>query len=516
MRVRQREPDFFDHWIHPRSSSFIHLRSGWGERIVVKEVRMITVIIPALNESATIASVVELARRDPRVTDVIVVDDGSIDGTPELAAAAGARIITSTMLGKGVSMEDGMRAARNEILVYLDGDLTSLCRDLVDRLTAPLFAETADFVKASFSRTAGRVTILTAKPLLRTFFPELAHFEQPLGGIIAARRGLLRRLRFESDYGVDVGLLIDAAAAGVRIAEVDVGHIRHDSHPLEVLGDMATQVVRALLERAARYGRLTPRQIDEVYEIERHAEAELAVAARKVDKVAQLALFAMDHVLVCGDSWLELAPRGRCSSDLRRLVGDEALPVEDRMRRIASWFAGVSRKSLEDTARRLPLAPDACRVVVALRKAGFRVGVVTHGFHVVSELVRRRVFADFSLAHRIRFKAGRATGQVVLSPAMLVAGGCPRHTCCKANAIEYLLARTGIERDRVLAVGTDADDLCMLKAAGRSVAFRAHSKAAQGAAHHAVEGSLSDILTLVSAGPFSATQIPEEATPAGR
>src|SRR5687767_408525 len=156
----------------------------------------VSVIVPALNESETIAAVVEFARRSPVVDEIIVVDDGSIDGTPELARAAGAHVITSTMLGKGVSMEDGMRAARNDVLLYLDGDLQGLAPDLIERMTQPITDNLADFVKARFTRAAGRVTVLTARPLLRTYFPELGHFEQPLSGIMAARRSLLQTMRF--------------------------------------------------------------------------------------------------------------------------------------------------------------------------------------------------------------------------------------------------------------------------------------------------------------------------------
>ena len=161
-------------------------------------------------------------------------------------------------LARGGSLEDGLFAARNEFILYLDGDLAGLRKDLVERMVAPLVRDEADFVKASFSRRAGRVTVLTARPLLRTYFPELVHFEQPLGGIVAARRDLLRRLKFENDYGVDIGLLIDASQAGARLTEVDIGHIEHDSHDLDYLGEMATQVARTILDRAAACGRLRP------------------------------------------------------------------------------------------------------------------------------------------------------------------------------------------------------------------------------------------------------------------
>jgi hypothetical protein len=80
-------------------------------------------------------------------------------------------------------------------------------------------------VKARFGRGGGRVTELTARPMLQVFFPELARFSQPLGGLVAARASLLKALGFEEGYGVDVGLLIDAHRAGARLVEVDIGSL---------------------------------------------------------------------------------------------------------------------------------------------------------------------------------------------------------------------------------------------------------------------------------------------------
>ncbi len=139
-----------------------------------------------------------------------MVDDSSIDDTAALARAAGAEVITSTMLGKGTSMRDGVYAARLDLLVYLDGDLAGLRSGIVTDLCRPLAYGEADFVKARFGRRGGRVIELTASPMLQVFFPELARFAQPLGGIVAARVPLLKALGFEEGYGVDVGLLIDA------------------------------------------------------------------------------------------------------------------------------------------------------------------------------------------------------------------------------------------------------------------------------------------------------------------
>ena len=81
---------------------------------------MITVIIPALNEEATVGSVVRLAKNSPNVSEVIVVDDKSMDNTIEEARREGASVITSTKLGKGTSMKDGVLVALMGKLILLN------------------------------------------------------------------------------------------------------------------------------------------------------------------------------------------------------------------------------------------------------------------------------------------------------------------------------------------------------------------------------------------------------------
>ena len=216
---------------------------------------MISVIIPAINEEKTIGSVVTIAKANPRVTEVIVVDDKSFDNTVSEAKLAGATVITSTKIGKGASMRDGLLVSSQEIVVYLDADLGKLNADAINILTEPLVNEQADFVKARFSREAGRVTELVARPLLSLLFPDLSQFAQPLGGIIAGRRTFLQKVSFEDDYGVDIALLIDMHLLGARIIEVEIGEIVHNMKPWHQLTRMSKEVSRAILARAMKLSR---------------------------------------------------------------------------------------------------------------------------------------------------------------------------------------------------------------------------------------------------------------------
>jgi phosphoserine phosphatase len=430
------------------------------------------------------------------VGEVIVVDDGSIDDTPELAESAGARVFTSTFLGKGGSMEEGLAAARHDTVLYLDGDLAGLGDDLVERLTGPVLRGECDFVKARFSRRAGRVTVLTARPLLRTYFPELTHFEQPLGGIIAARKDLLHQLRFESDYGVDIGLLIDAAARGARLAEVDIGQIEHDSHDLDYLGEMATQVARTILERAAEWGRLRFSFVQRVRERERWQRAHPENVLSRVGTVDRLAVFDMDGTLLAGRFIVELARRTRREVPLSRYLDRLDLTPENRTRRIARVFRGVPRDLMVQIARELPLNPGAVEAVVGLRKLGYRVGIITDSYHTAAEVVRRRVFADFVLANVIEFRRGKATGVVTLAPTFR-SGQTGRRAYDKLNALRFLVKRWGLSARQVVAVGDSDNDIGLLRGAGISVAFQPKNEPVRRAAKHIATARLDELLKWV-------------------
>lgn len=227
-----------------------------------KKYQKVSVIIPAYNEEDTVAKVVEVVRNVSFVDEIIVVNDGSSDKTEEEAIKAGAIVINhETNKGKGEALYTGYKQAECDVIAFIDADIYNLTSKKVESMIMPILLGDAEITKTKFSRVSGRVTELTAKPLLNFFFPEIS-FEQPLSGQFAARKNTLRKINFEKDYGVDVGIVIDADVLGISIMEIDIGEIEHDMSPLSDLNLMANEVVRTIISRANKYGRVL--MIDEI------------------------------------------------------------------------------------------------------------------------------------------------------------------------------------------------------------------------------------------------------------
>jgi glucosyl-3-phosphoglycerate synthase len=239
----------------------------------------VSVCVPARNEAANIVATVEhlvRLRQAGIVHQVLVLDDSS-DGTAELAAAAGAEVHDQSSLraefgpvdGKGDALWRSLQLCTGDVVCYLDADSADFGERFPRGLIGAVASGRADFAKGSYRRPfrsggvtqptgGGRVTELTARPLLELFYPELAQFGQPLAGEMAARRELLERLPFACGYSVDIALLIDAwHEVGLdRMAEVDLDVRQNRHRPLHELGPMATQVAAGILSRVAREGRL--------------------------------------------------------------------------------------------------------------------------------------------------------------------------------------------------------------------------------------------------------------------
>src|SRR3954451_23047432 len=239
----------------------------------------ISVVLPARNEEATVGHLVSALhehwmRRLPLVDELLVVDSDSTDATAEVARAAGAEVVATAEVlpthgsrpGKGEALWKSLAATTGDLVVFLDADLIGDVAHYVPGLLGPLLTDPqVVYVKGCYTRPleidghfqttgGGRVTELTARPLLNALWPELAGFVQPLGGEYAGRRSALEQVPFVSSYGVEVGLLIDLLqVCGLHgLAQVDLGTRTHSHQTDEALGKMAGQIVSTVLARAER------------------------------------------------------------------------------------------------------------------------------------------------------------------------------------------------------------------------------------------------------------------------
>ncbi|MFF4330264.1 glucosyl-3-phosphoglycerate synthase [Streptomyces sp. NPDC001591] len=241
----------------------------------------VSVVLPALDEEATVGQIVEVIRRDlieglpvPLVDELVVIDSGSSDRTAEIAAKAGARVVhrdeilprVPAVRGKGEVLWRSLLATTGEIVCFVDADLRDFTSAFVSGIVGPLLTDPqVQFVKAMYDRPlgdapgqGGRVTELVARPLLNLHWPQLAGFVQPLGGEYAVRRSLLEHLPFPVGYGVELGLLVDALhTVGLdALAQVDVGVRLHRHQDGQALGRMAASIYRTAQLRLSR-GHLT-------------------------------------------------------------------------------------------------------------------------------------------------------------------------------------------------------------------------------------------------------------------
>ncbi|MBH5333523.1 glucosyl-3-phosphoglycerate synthase [Streptomyces pactum] len=241
----------------------------------------VTVILPARQVAETIGTVLtELSalRRPveadavPLVDQVVVVASDGDDGTADIARGFDAEVYLESdlmpgygpNLGKGDALWRGLSVAEGDLVAFADTDSRDFRPELVAGILGPMLTDPGiRFTKGAFRRpfarhdvvdedAGGRVTEIAAKPLLNVFFPELAGFAQPLAGEFAGHRSLLRSLPFVTGYGVDVGLLIDAAARGgvASLAEVDLGGRINRHQSLTALSRMGYAVARTILDRA--------------------------------------------------------------------------------------------------------------------------------------------------------------------------------------------------------------------------------------------------------------------------
>jgi nucleotide-binding universal stress UspA family protein len=246
--------------------------------VVLKEQQELTVslVLPTLNEEATIGEIVARARRVlvdgvPLVDELLVIDSASTDRTREIAEAEGARVVQhpdvlpryGSYHGKGEALWKSLFETSGDLVAWCDTDVRNWHPRMAYGTLGPLLSEPRiQYVKGYYQRPiveggvlkeggGGRVTELVARPLINLFFPDLSGFIQPLAGEYAGRRSLLEAIPFFTGYAVEIGHLIDIAErAGLDgLGQVDLERRVHRNQELEGLSRMSFVILQAVMKR---------------------------------------------------------------------------------------------------------------------------------------------------------------------------------------------------------------------------------------------------------------------------
>lgn len=170
----------------------------------------------------------------------------------------------------------------------------------------------------------------------------------------------------------------------------------------------------------------------------------------------------------------------------RAMAGD--MDYDESLRQRLRLLEGMDVKVLEHLAAELPLTDGAERLILVLKRLGYRTAVISGGFSIAAESLKARLGIDYAYSNTLEIKDGKLTGRVV---GPIVNGA------RKAELLQTIARAEGVLLDQVIAVGDGANDLPMLEKAGLGIAFRAKPKLREAADTSISAGGLDSILYLL-------------------
>lgn len=271
----------------------------------------ISLALPALNEEKTVGNVIQTIKQSlvldaPLLDEIVLIDSNSEDRTREIAQNLDIPVYIhqdvlpkyGSRRGKGEALWKSLYCTHGDIVIWLDTDIVNIHPRFAYGLIGPLLLRPdIQFVKGFYRRPlkvgdkiqaggGGRVTELTARPLLNLFYPELSGVIQPLSGEYGGRRAALEQFSFFSGYGVEIGLLIDVLDRFVglnAIAQVDLQERIHHNQPLEALSKMSFAIIQAVIRKLeSRYGQSILENVNRTMKLIRYEEGSFMLDVEEI------------------------------------------------------------------------------------------------------------------------------------------------------------------------------------------------------------------------------------------
>ena len=146
-------------------------------------------------------------------------------------------------------------------------------------------------------------------------------------------------------------------------------------------------------------------------------------------------------------------------------------------RRTASFLVGKTREELIHVAATIPLVENIKEVVFELKQRGYVVGVVSEAYLFITELVSKKINADFYFANELSMHGDFITGELIINNYFLHSdlSTCQHHVC-KSNALVHLAKKYGVPLENCIFVGDVEQDACMIKHTGMYVDIRSSNE----------------------------------------
>jgi len=237
----------------------------------------ISLALPSLNEEKTVGDVIRTAKSNfmekfPLIDEIILIDSGSTDRTREIAEDLGIPVYLNQKVlseygfrnGKGEVLWKSLYLTNGDIVFWVDTDIHNFNPKFIFGVIGPMLTDDRiKFVKGFYKRPimgkdgivhpggGGRVTELTARPLLNLFFPQLSGIIQPLSGEYGGKREALEKLTFTSGYGVETSLLIDMLNMFKlrSIGQTNLDVRVHRNQSLQNLSKMSFAIIQTVLSK---------------------------------------------------------------------------------------------------------------------------------------------------------------------------------------------------------------------------------------------------------------------------
>jgi len=187
-------------------------------------------------------------------------------------------------------------------------------------------------------------------------------------------------------------------------------------------------------------------------------------------KSKRLVFFDMDSTLVDMEIIDEMARRAGVFKEVARITekarrGD--LDFEEALIQRVALLKGLKMEELKEIRQEMRLSEGAEDLVGTLKRLGYKLGVVSGGFHYFTDFLKERLGLDFAFANELEVKNGSLTGRVLGE----ILGNTE-----KARIVNQVAEQEGVLLDQTVAIGDGANDILMLGQAGLGIAYNAKEK----------------------------------------